>query len=289
MFANLLVFLKTYLPKPIFFKLRRVYFFLSNNLHPHISENEFKMILTEKLGIKKGSVVYIHSSIDKLYLKFPYYNVLPLLKDLVGKEGTLLFPNSHIKIRAEEFLKNPDAVFDVKRSVTVRGILAEMARQDENAIRSLHPTNSVVAIGKYAKKLTQFHHDTIYPCGEKSPFYEITKYNGIIVGLGVSVEFLSFVHSVEDVMKEEFPFKTRNDKVYKCKVIDNERNTIEVKTLVAAQGIKNRNVKRFMKVNISQDICKLINYKGIAFFKVDSKRLFEEMVNLAKEGKTIYS
>ena len=164
-----------------------------------------------------------------------------------------------------------------------------MARQEKNAYRSLHPTNSVVALGKYAKELTQYHQDTIYPCGEKSPFYEITKYNGIIIGLGVSVDRLSFVHSVEDVMKEEFPFKTRNDKVYECKVIDNERNTRLVKTLVAAQEIKNRHGKRFIKAYIPPDICKLFNYKGVSFFRADSKKLFGKMVILAKEGKTIYS
>lgn len=289
MITKLLLFLKKHLPKLFFIRLRKVYYFFLNNIHPRISENEFKKILTDKLGIKEGSVVFIHSSVDKMFLSFPFYNLLPILKDAVGPEGTLLFPCSHIKIRAEEFLKTPDAVFDVKRSVTIRGILPEMARQEKNAYRSLHPTNSVVAIGKYAKELTQYHQDTIYPCGEKSPFYEITKYYGIIIGLGVSVDRLSFVHSVEDVMKEEFPLKTRNDKVYECKVIDNERNTRLVKTLVAAQEINNRNVKRFIKANIPRDICKLINYKGVAFFRADSKKLFGKMVILAKEGKTIYS
>jgi aminoglycoside 3-N-acetyltransferase len=167
--------------------------------------------------------------------------------------------------------------------------LPEIARMEEDAFRSLHPTNSVVAIGKYARELTQYHQETIYPCGEKSPFYEITKYNGIIIGLGVSVDRLSFVHTVEDVMKEEFPLKTRTDKVYECRVIDKYGNSTLVKTLVASKEIKDRNVKRFMKLYIPKDICKHLTYKGVSFFMADSKRLFEEMVILVKEGKTIYS
>ena len=206
MLARLLKFLKKHLPNSLFIKLRKGYYLLINTIHHHISEDEFKKILTDQLGIKKGAVVFIHSSVDKMFISFPFYNILPILKDLVGTEGTLVFPSSHIKIRAEDYLKNPNALFDINRTPTVRGILPEMARQDKDAYRSLHPTNSIVAIGKYAKELTQYHQDTIYPCGEKSPFYEITKYYGIIIGLGVSVDQLSFVHCVEDVMKKESPY-----------------------------------------------------------------------------------
>jgi aminoglycoside 3-N-acetyltransferase len=146
-----------------------------------------------------------------------------------------------------------------------------------------------VAIGRYADELTRYHQDTIYPCGEKSPFYEIIKYNGIIIGLGVSVDRLSFAHTVEDVMKDEFPFKTRNEKVYECKVIDYEGKTRLIRTLVASKEIIHRNGIKFVKNYIPRDICRLIKYKGISFFTADSKRLFEKMVLLAKEGKTIYS
>jgi aminoglycoside 3-N-acetyltransferase len=224
-----------------------------------------------------------------MFLGFSYLNILPLLKEIVGPEGTLLFPCSHIKVRAEEFLENSDVLFDVGRSVTVRGILPEIARQEDDAYRSLHPTNSVVAIGHLARILTMHHQDTIYPCGEKSPFFEITKYNGIIIGLGVSVDRLSFVHTIEDVMKEEFPVKTRNDKIYECKVIDNDQNIRIVRTLVASRNINQRNVIKFVNKYIPEDICRLIKYKGISFFTTDSKRLFEKMAILAREGKTIYS
>jgi aminoglycoside 3-N-acetyltransferase len=287
MINNLLRYLKKNLPKSFFIRLRKIYYFILKKVHLRISEKELREILTDKLGIKKGSVVFIHSAVDKLYLKFPYYDLLPILRDAVGPEGTLLFSCSHILIRAEEYLMKPGAVFDVKRSVTIRGILPEMARMEKDAFRSLHPTNSVVAIGKYAKELTYSHQDTIYPCGEKSPFYEIIKYNGIIVGLGVDVDRLSFVHSVEDVMKEEFPVKTRLDKVFECKVIDYERNVRYINTLVAKE-MKYRNVRRFMKNYIPKNICNYFSYKGVSFFRADANKLFEKLVILAREGKTIY-
>jgi aminoglycoside 3-N-acetyltransferase len=289
MLSDILNFLKKHLPKKLFLRLRKVYYFLLSNFHPRISETEFRDIVTNKLGVKKGSVVFIHSSVDNMFLDFPFYDLLPLLKEAAGKEGTLVFPSSHIKVRAEEYLNKADAVFDVLRSVTIRGILPEMARMDEDAIRSLHPTNSVVAIGRLAEELVSGHENTIYPCGEGTPFFELTNHEGIIIGLGVDVDHLSFVHSVEDVMKETFPLKTRCDKVYECKVIDRERNVRIIKTLVASNKTGNRNVKKFMKNHVSGDICKRFTFKGVPFFTADAKKLFDRMVILAKEGKTIYN
>jgi len=289
MVQKVLISLKNHLPKTLFIRLRKGYYFALNRLHPRISESEFRHILTERLGVRKGSVVFIHSSVDKLFLSFPFYDLLQILKDLAGPEGTLLFPASHFNIRAEEYLNSPNAVFDVKRSVTVRGLLPEMARMDENACRSLHPTNSVVAIGRYAEELTQYHQDTVYPLGEKSPFYEMIKYGGIIIGLGISVDRLSFVHCVEDVMKEGFPLKTRNEEIYECKVIDNDRNIRKIKTLVASPEIQHRNVIKFFRKYIPEDICKVMTCKGVSFFTADSKKLFDKMLLLAKEGKTIYN
>jgi len=289
MAGKLVMSLKKRLPVKLLQRLRKLYNFFLKKFNLLISKEEFRLLLTNKLGVKKGSVVFIHSSVDKMFLGFSYLDILPMLREIVGSEGTLIFPCSHIKIRAEEYLENPEAVFDVKHSVTVRGILPEIARQEDDAFRSLHPTNSVVAIGKLARELTIHHHETIYPCGEKSPFFEITRYNGLILGLGISVDRLSFVHSVEDVMKEEFPVRTRLDKKYECKVIDNDNNRLTVLTLAASREIGHRNVKKFIRKYITEDVCRLFRYKGVPFFSADSKKLFDIMASLAREGKTIYS
>ena len=279
--------IKKYLPRSSYLRARKLGTQILQKFHPRLSEEEIRGILINKLGINKGSVVFIHSSVDKLFLNFPYYELLPILRDIVGPDGTLLFSCSHIIIRAEDYLSRPDAVFDVKRSVTVRGILPEMARMETDAYRSLHPTNSVVAIGRLAKELTMYHQDTIFPCGEKSPFFEITKHMGVIIGLGVGVDRLSFVHCVEDVMKDRFPIQTRLDKIFDCKVIDYDRKIRYIKTLVA-KNIKYRNVEKYMRKYVSKDICHSFSYKRISFFRANARLLFEKMEELAKEGKTIY-
>ena len=53
------------------------------------------------------------------------------------------------------------------------GILTEFARRQRKAIRSLHPTKSVCAIGPAATELTATHHLSPYPYDTDSPYYKL--------------------------------------------------------------------------------------------------------------------
>jgi aminoglycoside 3-N-acetyltransferase len=271
-----------------FNKIKVAYRNFRRQIHPKISERKFRKILKNDLGIRDGSVVFIHSSIDNLYLNFRVDKVLNLLLETVGEEGTILFPCNQLLERAEDYL-NRNEIFDVKRTLSKMGLLPGFAMRHKNAFRSLHPTNSVVAIGKYAKELTYEHQDSIYPCGEKSPYYKIIHYNGIIVGLGVTTESLTFTHTVEDIMKENFPLQTRMNKIFDAKVKDKDGNEFIVKTLVHHPNTGLRNIHRFMKKYIPSNVCKNFRIKGIPFFKADANLLLDKMTKLAENKITIYN
>ncbi len=279
--------LKKYFPRSIYLKIKSNYRKLKFKLHRKISENEFKNILINQIGIKKGSMVFVHSSMDNLFLNFPYNKVIDILLEVVGEEGTLLFPTTHFHERAEEWV-NRGEVFDVRKTPSAMGMISELARRKRNAVRSLHPTNSIVAIGKEAVALTNEHHLSVYPCGEQSPFYKLINYNALVIGLGVGTVNLSFVHTVEDVMKDKFPVTTRKSDVFSTKVKDYDGNIVNVNTLVGHPDTGPRDVEGFVKKYIPKDICIDFKYKGIKFFKANSKELFSQMVNLAEKGITIY-
>jgi aminoglycoside N3'-acetyltransferase len=136
--------------------------------------------------------------------------------------------------------------------------------------------------------LVSEHHLDVYPQGEKSPFYKLINLNAKIIGLGEKVVSLSFVHCVEDKMKEQFPHKTLMDKEFVCKAINYEGEQITVKTKVAHSQIKNRNIKRYFKSNISSDICKQFKFNGVNFFSCSAPNLIYRMEDLAKQSITIY-
>lgn len=276
------------LPVETFISLRTYYRKFLKLVHKPLSEGEFRNILSNHMGLHEGSVVFIHSSVDALHISFPLYRMLEILLETVGESGTLVFPAWHFTYRAEEYLSQ-DLVFDVQHSPSMLGLLPELARRHPDAKRSIHPTTSIVAIGNHSNEILSGHGDSIWPCDEKSPYYKIMKYNGIIVGIGVNNNFMSFVHCPEDVLKKKFPIKTRLDKVFEAKVKMKDGTIKIVKTLAAHPQIKNNNIPHFVNKYISNSVCKNLSIKGNKFFIAHSKELFDSMIKLSHENKTIYT
>jgi aminoglycoside 3-N-acetyltransferase len=251
-----------------------------------LTETQLLQILVDKLGICKGDTVFVHSSIDQLNLGFPFYRVLALLEDLVGAGGTLLFP-TYPRLSSYEFLSRGE-VFDVKKSASYTGILSEVARRRANAFRSLHPTKSVCALGAAALELTRDHHKSPYPYDACSPYYRITEFDGKIVGLGVSTANLSFVHCVDDALKEDFPVQPYHPQLFAATCIDDDGNKVIVETYAHDLKKMNHNIPRFMKTHVSSEACVDLNLGGMKFFRADARKLFDEMCGLAVTEKTIY-
>jgi len=276
------------LPVDVFISLRTVYRRILKKIYKPLSEQDFRNILHDRLGVREGSVLFIHSSIDALNIQFSVYWLFEILLESVGDSGTLVFPAWHFTHRAEDYLAK-DLVFDVKRSPSVLGLLSEIARRYPSAVRSIHPINSIVAIGRNAGDIISEHGKSIYPCDESSPYYKIMKYNGIIIGIGVDTNFISFVHCPEDVLKRQFPIKTRLDKVFDAKVKMTDGSVKIVKTLAAHPQIKNNDITAFMNKYVNKSVCENFRIRGNRFFVAHSRELFDTMVVLSKENKTIYT
>jgi aminoglycoside 3-N-acetyltransferase len=285
---TMLTALKRRLPEPVrhavrAWKLQSVQKRLS--ALPPCSENDFYRILTEDLGIQKGNVVFFHSSAEKLRPSFPLHHVLTILLDVVGAEGTLLTP-SYPRQLSSEFLKS-DLTFDVRRTPSYMGVISELLRRKSGSIRSLHPTKSVCAIGSHAYELTNTHQNSPYPYDSCSPYYKIMKHGGTIVSLGVSPLRISCVHCVEDALKDKFPINTYLETLFESKCINYKGEIEIIKTYAHNPLNTSRNTQKFIARNIVgyTDITRI----GRRFFKIDAKSLFDQMINLAYSGITIYS
>ena len=271
-----------------FKKFRKKGYEIKFKLYGTIDEEKYRRILEDDMGIQKGDVVFVHSSTGKLNINFSAFKVVRILKDVVGDEGTILFPNWHFNYRAADYLSDESNCFDVRKSPSMMGLISELARRNKEAKRSLHPTNAVVAIGKHADYLIGEHHQDIYPNGKKSPFYKVTEFNGKIIGIGEPAHLsLSFVHCIEDIEPEKFPYKTREDKVYTGKVIDYEGNELSVDTLAADQGIQNRDLVPYLK-QFEPEAFKKFKRGGSDYFVVNSVPFYAKMEELTKKGITIY-
>jgi aminoglycoside 3-N-acetyltransferase len=253
--------------------------------------NDFKNILINDLGIKQNDVVFVHSSIDFLHLSFPFFKVLAILQDVVGSGGTLLFP-AYPRIPdfdEAEYLRSGN-IFDVNKTPSNMGILTEFVRRQKKAFRSLHPTKSVCAIGPLAEELTFSHHHSPFPYDSCSPFYKIMAYKGVIVGLGVSTCYLSFLHCVDDFLKDEFPVRMYSRQLYEATCINSQRTMTKVKLYAhETRKISQHSIPKFMRKHVSPEICQDFNMHGRNFFRADAEKLFARMKELALKKITIYS
>ena len=256
---------------------------------PQLSESDFQKILAEQLGLTANDVVYVHSSVDRMHLAFPFYRILSLLREVVGPNGTVLFPTyPNLRISSYEYLLRGER-FDVRRTPAYTGLLNEFARRERGALRSLHPTKSVCATGPLARELTATHQLSPYPYDVCSPYYKLIEHRAKIIGLGVSTGNLSFVYCADDALKDSFPVRVYHDRIFEVECVNYEGRVERVRTYAHNMRRIVHDVPRYMKTHIPTEVCRDMVIKGTNFFRADAPKLFDLMLALARKGVTVYA
>jgi aminoglycoside 3-N-acetyltransferase len=256
---------------------------------PPLSEEDFKKILVEDLRLGAGDLVYVHSGMDGLNLDFPFYRILFQIQKVIGAGGTVLFPTyPNHRMSSYEYLRQ-GKVFDVRRTPSYTGILTEFARRQRAAVRSLHPTKSVCAIGPAAREITATHHLSPYPYDTGSPYYKLIAGGGKIIGLGATTNYISFGYCVDDALKEEFPVRVYHDEIFDAVCINYQGERVVVRTYAHDMStVVHPEMPRFMKTYVSEPACRDLTIGGMRFFRADAPKLFAEMMALAQRDIIAY-
>src|SRR5436190_2794203 len=256
---------------------------------PPLAEPDFKEILTNDLRLTSGDLVYVHSGMDGLNLSFPFYRILFLIQEVIGPSGTVVFPTyPNHRMSSYEWLQQGN-VFDVRRTPSYTGILTEFARRQRKAIRSLHPTKSVCAIGPAAQDLTSTHHLSPYPYDTNSPYYKLIAGGGKIIGLGATTNYISFGYCVDDALKEKFPVRVYHAQLFAAPCINYEGERVIVKTYAHDMiTTVHPDMRQWMKDYVSESACRDLIVRGMKFFRADAPRLFAEMMELAQRDIIAY-
>ncbi len=218
--------------------------FIKNKIKTKIKKEQFKefkntaIALTKerlieeikKAGIKKGDILFIHSSLKGLgYIENGAQTIIDAFKEVLTDEGTLIFPTFTIDMTMENTLKNR-ILFDPKTSPSTVGSITNKFLTNDSVFRSLHPTHSVAAWGKHAKFITQSHHTANSIFGKDTPFGRFLELNGKLLGLGIDYANVTFYHAYEDLNLTQFP-SVYLPKPYRVKLknYNNEEIEIDVK------------------------------------------------------------
>jgi len=253
---------------------------------PVISIHKFREILENEMELKAGDTLFIHSSMDKMNIDFPAYKAINSLLEIVGENGTILFP-AYPKLSSYKFLKSGE-VFNIKKTPSYTGILTEFARRHSKAKRSLHPTKSVVAIGRNAEYLTSNHHLSPYPYSKESPYWKIGELEAKVIGIGVKTTFLSAVHSIDDIYLDKMPIQPYHKELFNAKCIDYDGNEVVVPTYAHILSRMSFDLPAYFAKHIDKSIVRDFKVNETDFFIAHSKEMFQKMTELANKGITIY-
>lgn len=167
------------------------------------------------IGIKKGDTLLVRAdlgAIGKLETK-KREDYINFMIEAIGEEGTIVglsFTQSFNILK-----KNKNIIFDgTNKSYT--GAFANTMLSHPKAVRSSHPTNSYVAIGKNAKYILENHDEN---SGAYEPIRKIIELNGkmILIGCVESSPGFTTTHlaEVDLELHKRIIFPTLNAVYYK--------------------------------------------------------------------------
>jgi aminoglycoside N3'-acetyltransferase len=134
------------------------------------------------MGIKNGDTVLVRASLNKIgRVESPSKKVImDSLLEAVGSDGTIVslgFTKSYfLGIGA----KAPSKHFTVDSKPNI-GALANLFLQHPSSVRSTHPTNSYIAIGKHANDIIEGHDESSL---SYSPISKLISLNGKMILIG---------------------------------------------------------------------------------------------------------
>jgi len=231
------------------------------------------------LGVTRGRTVWMQSSWNEFYnVPMKPSELIDLLRDLIGPEGTLAMPAFPID-------QDPGRLFMVDRAPVCTGLLCEVFRRVPGVQRSIHLSSSVCAVGPNADFLVRDHHRTNMTWGKDSPFCRLMDVDARMLGLGATFNFMTPLHAVECLLYDEIPFfwQIFNGTIrYRWKRASGE--TGEHEYLKRGGDIRPQRLRRHFGPEICTD-AKLSNLRMMA---ADARPFIEHAVALGRNGITMY-
>lgn len=239
-------------------------------------------------GVLPGDILIVHSSAVALsQTGLTPTEICQRLINFLGAEGTLAAPA--IPLFREEptgLDRLTDAIcskrltYDVKRTPPWTGAIAKALMNMPGALRSRHPLNSMVAIGKHAVSMMEHNIDGHLPtaCGPNSSWKYCVDRNAKVVFLGVDASHnMTMIHVAEDAWESQWPVKGwYRERPFLIKDLDFEVNiTVRERCPKWSIYYGERTLQRDLKshkVLITRDI------HGLKFGCCESRRLIEFLI-----------
>jgi aminoglycoside 3-N-acetyltransferase len=144
-----------------------------------------------RLGVRDGDTLFVHSSLKRLGLAPAA--AFEALCASVGAAGTIAVPTHTWRTVTKE-----QPVWHQRLTPSITGALCEHVRLLPDAVRSLHPTHSIAAVGARARELVVERERDLTPCHPDGPYGRLADWGARVVMLGVDLDRCTFMHECEE-------------------------------------------------------------------------------------------
>jgi aminoglycoside N3'-acetyltransferase len=231
------------------------------------------------LGVTPGRTIYVQSSWNEFFnVPMRPSEVIDLLRDLLGPDGTLAMPAFPID-------PDPAKIFLVDKAAVYTGLLCEVFRRTPDVRRSIHLSSSVCAVGPNAEFLIRDHHLTAMPWGKESPFCRLMDLDARILGLGAGFNFLTPLHAVECLLYDQVPFfRGVFDGTIRYRWQRAGGETGEHEYMRRTGDIR----PHLLRPHFGPQICVYSKISNLKMIAADAKPFIEHAVTLGRRGVTMY-
>lgn len=236
-----------------------------------------------------NSDVIIHSSTSNIgKIEGGAKNLTDLIISKIDlSKYTLLAPALPFLGSMKEYLDSCDN-FNLENAKNAMGNISNMIMKKEGCLRSLHPTHSVIAVGKDGEYYTFDHELCTTPFCTNSAYYKITKNGGKILMFGVNLNSITNFHVYEDMLGELLPFEVYEKGKYTIKSTNGiiEKN-IEVKAHNPFLSAK-RDCEKARKYLEKNGYIETYSIGDSEISLLDAKGLTITLLEMLLKGESIY-
>jgi aminoglycoside 3-N-acetyltransferase len=202
-------------------RLMEVYTYLASTGHVEFTRKGAPEFTREQLvadlralGVPEGKPLVVHSLLSSLgYVVGGAVAVLDSLQEVIGEAGTLVMPT----------FTRPTELFLPDYTPCAEDLLPEFLRFRSGALRSIHPTHSIAALGKDAAAIIEGHRKSPAAAGADSPLHRAARKGGWVLLLGVGHERNTTVHVAEalaEVPYRSLPYSAEFDRPFRTLLPD---------------------------------------------------------------------
>jgi aminoglycoside 3-N-acetyltransferase len=193
-----------------------------------------------RLGVASGDALMVHAAFEPHHgFRGGITEAIDVFTRAVGPDGHLLMPSLAYHDSLLAYLRRIER-FDVRKTPTVMGLMAEFFRRRPGVLRSAHPAHPILVQGPRAEWFVEGHENSAHSCAAGTPFDKLLAVGGKVAFFNVSFAHFTFFHYLEHRVAPHLGFPLYHDVPFDVSVVNRLGETVRIKAFAYAEGMQKR-------------------------------------------------